>query len=372
MKRSKKIFLGILLLGLFFITAGISYFFFLYSKIYVKPSAKTPLVTTTPTPTPDPMAPKNILILGYGGAGHDGGSLTDTIIVAHVIPKEKYVILISIPRDIWIPISMKNGPEYFKLNHAFAVALDTKRFPNKLPQYEGISGAGLLAKESVSLVTGLPIDYFVSLNFDGFRNIVNILNGVNVNVPYSFKDEYYPIKGLEEETCGKTDEEMKLLHATLSGQLLESEFKCRFETLEFKKGLLEMDAETALKFVRSRHSDINGGDFGRSIRQQAFITGVKNKLLSFGSITKIIPVINSLAKNVQTDIDVKTAISLMVENYDFSDISIKSISLDTDNVLIDKISEDNQYILVPKEGDENWESIKKYLNSEIEKVMVNN
>lgn len=288
----------VILLSIIFLVSGlVSYYFFkLYGSVYTKTtSIYTP--SATPTPTPDPYAPKNVLILGYGGAGHEGGVLTDTIILAHIVPKKEEVILISIPRDIWVPIPMKDGSENYKINHAFAIGVDDINFPNKLPEYKGISGGGEIAKNAVGYITNLNVDYFVSVNFTGFKNIIDILGGVNVNVPYSFKDEYYPLKGEEENLCGKTEEEIELITATMSAQLLEKEFKCRYETIEFEKGIEYMDSETALKFVRSRHSETNGGDFARSLRQQALIVAIKNELLKTGSITKIIPILNNLSKS---------------------------------------------------------------------------
>lgn len=364
--RRKKLIFSLGLVGLFFISVAISYLFFLYKNVYVAPIAQALNPKSTPTPTPDPLAPRNVLLLGYGGAGHEGGTLTDTMIVAHIIPKSKLVYLISIPRDIWVPIPMKNDTKNFKVNHAFSIGIDDKRYPDKLPQYTGISGAGQLSKEMVKLITGLEIHNFISVNFDGFKNIVNTLGTIKVNVPYYFKDEYYPIKGKEDDTCGLTEEQFKAIHATLSGQLLEQEFKCRFETVEFDKGIAEMDGETALKFVRSRHSTINGSDFGRSLRQQAFIIAIKNKLLSFGSITKIIPALNNLSKNTQTDIDLKTALNLVTDNFqEASDFEIKTVSLNTDNVLTETISWDKQYILIPKKGEGQWEDIHKFIQESI-------
>lgn len=359
-KRSKVI-QTLIFLGLFFISASVSYFFFLYNKVYLDSSFNPPK-NSTPTPTPDPFEPRNVLILGYGGAGHEGGTLTDTMIVAHIIPKQKIVYLISIPRDIWVPIPMKNGTKNFKINHAFSVGIDDKRYPDKLPQYTGVSGAGQLSKEMVKLVTGLQIHNFISVNFDGFKNIVNTLGSINVYVPYSFFDEYYPVKGKEDDTCEFSEEQIVALHATLSGQYLEEAFKCRFETVEFNKGPISMDGETALKFVRSRHSTVNGSDFGRSLRQQAFIVAVKNKLLNLGSFTKMIPVMNNLAKNTQTDIDLKTAFSFITSNFsDKDDFEFKTLSLNTDNVLKDTISDDRQYILIPKAGEGNWEEIHSFV-----------
>ena len=109
--------------------------------------------------------------------------------------------------------------------------------------------------------------------------------------------------------------------------LLAKEFTCRYETLNFQKGYAALDGETALKFVRSRHSDINGNDFGRALRQQAFLIGVKNKLLKIGSIPKILTSVNTLSKNILTDVDVKTALEIASEQETLSDFEIKSLKI---------------------------------------------
>ena len=362
----KKILFVILFIIIFIISASGSYFYKIYKNIYVGETIEVVAVTSpTPTPTPDPLAPKNILLLGYGGVGHDGGVLTDTIILAHVIPKKNQVKLISIPRDVWVPIQMLNGIENYKVNHAFAIGVDENLYPYKLPVYSGVLGGGRLAANSVGYITGLNIDYFISINFNGFNSIIDTLDGVSVYVPYDFKDEYYPIKGMEEELCKKSEEELDAIHATMSGELLEKEFKCRFETLEFTKGVNTLNSEEALKFVRSRHSDIYGGDFGRSLRQQALIVAIKNKLLNLGSITKIIPVINTISKNVQTDIDIKAATNLIRQQEDLKDIEITSFSLTTDNVFEEAISDNGQYILVPQGGEENWSVVHEYVKEKL-------
>ena len=315
------------------------------------------------TPTPDPLAPKNVLLLGYAGPGHDGPTLTDTMIVAHVEPREKKVSLISIPRDIWVPIPIKSDEEKnFKLNHAFAIGSDDRSYPFKKDEYTGLVGGGNMAKDVVSEVVGMPIDYFVSINFDGFMRIINILGGIEVVVPHTLDDEFYPIEGEEDNTCGKTEEEIEAVTATMSGEKLEQEFKCRFEHLYLDAGRQFLDSETALKFVRSRHSSIGGGDFGRSLRQQAFVKAIKNRLLSLGSITKIIPVVTTLSKNVQTDIDIKQAFDLYRQLGEIEDIEIISISLSTDNVLKEDTSEDRQFILVASEG---WGNVHEYIQKEL-------
>jgi LCP family protein required for cell wall assembly len=366
----KKTITIFLLVILFLASATIAYFWGVYKNIYV-PSNKNISIaagaSVTPTPTPDPLGPRNILLLGYGGASHvDGSLLTDTMIVAHILPREKEVTLISIPRDIFVPLAVEEGKtKKFKVNHAYAIGTDDVNYPNKSKVYNGLAGGGLMAEEGVSMITGLNIQNWVSVDFIGFINIVDALGGVSVNVPYSFEDDYYPITGEEDNTCGKSEEEVDVLTATMSGDLLLKEFPCRFEKLVFSRGAQIMDGQTALEFVRSRHSAVGGSDFGRSQRQQAFLVAIKNKLLSYKSIPRLIPVINLLSKNTRTDIDIKTGIDLLKQQASLSDVEIKTISLTTDNVLKETYATDGQYILIPKSGDENWESIHKYIDREL-------
>ncbi|KKQ55195.1 MAG: cell envelope-related transcriptional attenuator [Candidatus Woesebacteria bacterium GW2011_GWC1_38_13] len=351
--------------GLFLISGTIAYFFRIYKNIVVT-TPGTKQTTPAPTPTPDPLRIRNILLLGYAGGDHDGAALTDTIILARIYPKDKKIVLLSIPRDIWVPVPIsKESTQHFKINHAFAIGIDDKKYPDKDDKYKGLYGAGTLSKEMISIVTGIMPENFAAINFSGFTSIVDSFGGIEVNIPFSFEDKYYPIKGLENDICGKSEEELESLHATMSGQLLEKEFTCRYETLNFQKGYAALDGETALKFVRSRHSDINGNDFGRALRQQAFLIGVKNKLLKIGSIPKILTSVNTLSKNILTDVDVKTALEIASEQETLSDFEIKSLSLTTDNVLMESQSSDHQYILISKDGIDNWESVHQYIKENI-------
>src|SRR3990167_7664349 len=73
---------------LFFAASFFTYSYRIYKNIHVETVNVGEVQRQTPTPPPDPMAPRNILILGYGGVGHDGGDLTDTMILAHIIPRQ--------------------------------------------------------------------------------------------------------------------------------------------------------------------------------------------------------------------------------------------------------------------------------------------
>lgn len=189
----------------------------------------------------------NILILGIPGGKHDGPNLSDSIIVAHYDFKTNKLITIGIPRDIWSE-TLKD-----KINTAYAYG--------EAKQEDG----GLkLAKAEVSAIIGMPIQYSVVISFSRFRDLIDYLGGVDVNVEKPFTDPEFPIEGKENDLCGG-----------------DPKYRCRYETVTFKKGRTHMDGATALKFVRSRHAEgEEGSDFARSKRQQLIIAAMKEKVLS--------------------------------------------------------------------------------------------
>ncbi|KKQ75371.1 MAG: hypothetical protein US95_C0005G0024, partial [Candidatus Woesebacteria bacterium GW2011_GWB1_38_5] len=75
--------------------------------------------------------------------------------------------------------------------------------------------------------------------------------------------------------------------------------------------------------------------------------------------------VNTLSKNILTDVDVKTALEIASEQETLSDFEIKSLSLTTDNVLMESQSSDHQYILISKDGIDNWESVHQYIKENI-------
>ena len=77
----------------------------------------------------------------------------------------------------------------------------------------------------------------MAVSFDGFTKSVEVLNGIEVQVDKTFTDPWYPIEGSENDSCGKSEDEIAALTATMSGYLLEQQFPCRYETLPFTRGL---------------------------------------------------------------------------------------------------------------------------------------
>src|SRR5579864_5172138 len=186
--------------------AGIILFVWLHgitNKIFIPHTKSVSASVNSIQQSFDNKNPINILLLGYGGGNHDGAYLTDSMIVVHIDPKTRKVYLISVPRDIWVKIPT-NGTDgnYWKINAAYELGLDDMSYPNKQAQFKGQDGGGRLAEYIVSHVTGLPIDYFVGMDFTGFKHSIDTLGGVDIRVETAFTDSEYPIDGNETDLCG--------------------------------------------------------------------------------------------------------------------------------------------------------------------------
>lgn len=340
-------------------------FYINYNQMVVKPNKEiNQLITPTATPTPDPLASYSILLLGYGGGNHEGGLLTDSIMLAKIDPRFQEISLISIPRDLWVPMPI-NGDEYVskKINEAYAIGSDDKKYPNKKYEYTGDAGGGEMAKKVIENIVGFKIDYFASIDFDGFIKIIDILGGVDINIERAFEDPYYPIEELKNDICGKNEEEIKALEATLSGEKLEQQYTCRYENLHFEKGRQHMDGITALKYARSRHATNDGGDFNRSNRQKLVLTAIRDKVINIGFVPKIIPTMQTLTRHIETDINIQKMSELVTKVPEIAKYEIISINLTDKNVLKNSVANTGQFVLLPRLGENNWDEVKLYIQN---------
>jgi LCP family protein required for cell wall assembly len=273
----------------------------------------------------------NILLLGKGGAGHEAPDLTDTMILVSIDQETPDIFMLSIPRDIWMPaIRAKINSAYYWGNQK----------ENNSGYDNGVGSGGMvLSKASVEEVVGIPVHYVVVLDFNGFIEITDVLGGVEVNVKEGFIDEKFPIEGKENDECEG-----------------DPEYKCRFETIEFSKGLQVMDGETALKFVRSRNAEgQEGTDFAREERQQLVINSLKQKLLSkevIASPKTLLAIKDVLVRYTETDINEDELAILARYVYDARE-NIQSEVLPEEFLENPSISSryDNLYVLVPRDDD---------------------
>jgi anionic cell wall polymer biosynthesis LytR-Cps2A-Psr (LCP) family protein len=306
-----------------------------YTRFFANKTNNTNEITINPTPeisqeenldtNTDKVVNKNlinILLLGSGGGGHSGGSLSDSIILVSVDTKNKKVGLISIPRDFWF-----SGK---KINEDPSI------------------------KDAVTAITGFSVSNYISVDFNGFVKIVDGLGGIEVDIKKAYLDNFYPIKGLENETCGKSSEEITLLHQKYSGFELEKNFTCRYEKIEYGVGIVKMNGESALKYVRSRHGD---SDFGRSRRQFEVLMAItkKAKAEDFDKFLTLI----------KTDLETSKIKEIILKIGNVLDYKISTVQLTDGNVLVSSKSSGGAYILIPKLGINNYSSIKAFILNNI-------
>ena len=263
----------------------------------------------------------NILLLAMGGSQHEGGYLTDTIMLTSIEPSTNKVSMISIPRDFTVPIE---GMGWRKINNINAFAeMDAK------------GSGGLAVSQAVSDILNIPIDYYIRVDFEAFINIINHIGGIDVEVENTFDDYSYPVKGME------------------SAENYES----RYEHLHFDQGWQSMDGETALKFARSRHAaGIEGSDFARAKRQQKIMEAVKEKILGMHILFKpsmISDIINEFHEHITTNLKIWELVKLwdMARDIDKNNIINKVLDNSPSGLLYDSISEQGAYILTPRSGD---------------------
>ncbi len=352
--------LGGLLAGLL-VVGTLMYFWKLQPGSVVSPGA------TEAQPTPTPMrTERNYLLLGYGGGGHSGGKLTDTVMLVSIRPDEKLIAMISLPRDLWVTFPVQGEQESgWKLNAAYALGADDRNYPHKLPEYTGTHGGGTLAKFAVNKVTGLTVDRYAAIDFASFVRTVDLVGGIDVKVEKTFDDYQYPIEGKEDDTCGKSPEELAAISATSSAEQAEKLFGCRYEHLHFDKGLNHMDGATALKYARSRHSAQDGNDFGRSQRQKLAILALKDKMLQVSFLPKLPAFALDMMGKLSTDITLGDFNAMFEKRDEMNQYKIVNIALTDKNVLVSGRSSTGAYVLLPREGEEQWGAVREYIQAEL-------
>jgi len=258
------------------------------------------VATVTSTELKETSGRTNVLILGSDRRSDESNSseksdLTDTILVASIGKIDKDVVLISLPRDLWVEWKDSNGIErHSKINAIYA---------------SDKNGEKVLMK-TVEEVLGMPIHYYGLVTFDLFQEVIDTLGGVDVNVENSFTDYSYPVEGKEADP-------------------IESN---RYQTIHFDQGVQKMDGETALKYARSRKGDNNEGtDFARAKRQQNVIEAIKTKVFSAQTLLNISTVKNlydSYKNNVDTNVDFGTIQSFYLLSQQINFDKVISVVLD--------------------------------------------
>ncbi|MFB7141955.1 LytR family transcriptional regulator [Gottfriedia sp. NPDC056225] len=226
--------------------------------------------------------PFSILLLGVDHRPGDKGR-SDSMIVLTVNPKTSTTKMVSIPRDTRTDIVGKDKVD--KINHAYA--------------FGGIQ----MSVNTVENFLNIPIDYYLEVNMEGFKDIVEAVDGVDVNNDLDFT----------------------------------------YEGVHFTKGQLHLNGVDALKFSRMRKLD-KRGDFGRQLRQRQVIEAVVKKGATISSLTNYQSVLQAIQKNVVTNISLKDMVSIQ-KDYRTAAKNVTETQITGESKKIDGI----WYVIVSKE-----------------------
>lgn len=307
----------------------------------------------------------NILLLGMRGEGVEGGGLlADTIMVLSIHPKNgdadvSKASLISIPRDTYVKVPGRE--EHRKINAVYALGEERSH-----------GGGGMEDMRTiVSEVTGLEIPYSVTINFQGFRDLVNAIGGITVHLDQPF-EEGMQFRGLEKRCDG-------LKYTVFSGSYEEKRIQRKNGTyyanpkrypLCFEKMTSEaiaelecggnfkipagdnlLDGDKALCYARARYTS---SDFDRARRQQEVIKLIKEKALSLGTLTdfsKVNAMLDSLGNNVSTNLEaweMKRFLDLYQKAGDAGNINQKVLENSEEGLLYNPPqTKETGYILLP-------------------------
>jgi polyisoprenyl-teichoic acid--peptidoglycan teichoic acid transferase len=207
----------------------------------------------------------NILVMGLDRRPREGQALTrsDTMFVLTVDPQTKTAGILGIPRDLYVEIPDGDGG-YFKDR------INTALVFGEVNDYKG--GGHQLAIDTVEHNLGVKIGHYVIIDFEGFKEVIDALGGIDVDVPTYVSDPTYSWTELPGD----------------------------YDPQEFEPGLQHMDGETALAYARIRQ---NSDDLDRIQRQQRIIFAVMDKALGLNVLRNALELWNKYKDAIDTDIN---------------------------------------------------------------------
>lgn len=276
----------------------------------------------------------NVLLLGIGGPGHQGGDLTDTMLIMSVDPINKNAALLSLPRDLWVKIPSGG---YQKINAAYAYGKEGSRSKKEKDKIN----AGLTSLDSTLLpVIGIPIHYRALIDFAAFKQGVDAVGGVTFNVPETLYDP------------------------TIA-------WENRGNPYIAKKGVQTLNGKQALLYARSRETS---SDFARGQRQRQLILALKEKLFSLGTLSnpvKASSVLDSFGNNVYTDFSVNDIMRLQQIFGKIPSNKIGSLDLTSDtHNLVTTANMNGLSIVRPRAGLTDYSEIQSYVRNALKDSFI--
>ena len=227
------------------------------------PGSAIPSSAGTPLPSPNPAARINIMLTGIDSSEIRSHALTDTIIVVSVDPTTGSTAMISLPRDLSRLKKPGGGTYMGKINSLMSYA---DRHPEEYPE-----GGMAALTEQVGYLLGTRIDYYASVDLEGFSKLIDRVGGVTIDVP----------KALDDPSYGGWTKPGKL-------------------GFKVSTGRHTFDGETALAYVRTRKS-VGDSDFGRARRQQQLLVALQKKLVDPAMLPNLPGILKDATKTLKTN-----------------------------------------------------------------------
>ncbi|MDA8219407.1 MAG: LCP family protein [Dehalococcoidales bacterium] len=279
------------------------------AQVPSSPTASPAVLAARPDGTPIGPAPQptarptiertgrrvNVLLLGLDERPAEAGgpSRSDTMLVATIDTQDKTAALFSIPRDLWVAIPKDENADEVVYNKITAAHFFGQYW--HYPDGKNADGGPALAKWTVEYNLGIPIDYYMRIDFKGFEKAIDLLGGIDVHVGKDILDTAYPL----ENDTGVT-------------------------TIHFTVGQHHFDGKTALQYARTRNVD---DDFGRQERQRQVLMAVFDKAMSLDVVTKLPQLLGLMRDSFDTDmpLDQMPRLANVAREINPDDISTRSI-----------------------------------------------
>lgn len=274
----------------------------------------------------------NILVAGDSAddPGHGGADLTDSIMVLSIDTKNNTAFMLSIPRDLWVEVPTMG---HQKINAANDVTTFSEAgYPS--------GGMGQL-EEIVQTDLGIPIDYYALVNYEAFKDAVDAVGGITVNI--------------------QTDDPRGLYDA--------------FTNLKLPNGEDALDGQQALDLARARGDDAGGdisygfvqSDYDRTAHQREMVIAIAKKATSVGvltSPTKVTQLFGALGNNVATDLTIQNVLRLaqIGKKINLNNLGSDTYSDSGASALLTNYTDPSsgQEALIPKAGLDDFTQLQQY------------
>lgn len=281
----------------------------------------------------------NILLAGNSAddAGHNGGRLTDSIMLVSIDTRNNKAFMLSIPRDLWVKVP---GDGHQKINGAYVVGEEAGFSRDGYPE----GGMGAL-EQIISQDFDIPIHYYALINYNAMKQAVDAVGGVDFTV--------------------KSEDPRGLFDPNI-------DWTTRKPLVKLSNGTHHLNGQAALDLARARGDAYNsygfaGSDFTRTENQRKLLIALKNKAISAGVLAnpaKLSSLMDAIGNNVQTDFKINEVRRLYDIMKKIGNNNIQSLGLNDVNgesLLASYTSPMGQSALIPAAGVDDFSEIQAFI-----------